>query len=229
MRVMILLKCKKTAKHVWQAHNMSWPEYLQMLTGLFAIMNPISAVPLYLSFTSNIASQRPRIAKQTALAVGVILVVTMLIGTHILQAFSISIDAFRIAGGILLMFIAFNMLQAKVGRTRHTPEEDEEAMDSSSVAVVPLALPLLAGPGAISTTILFSNQARGMEGMAALFVICILIALGIWLVLHLAPQIDKRMSQTSMNITTRVMGLIMAAMAVEFILGGLRNALPGLA
>lgn len=208
---------------------MNWPEYLQMFTGLFAILNPISAVPLYLAFTENMANERTKIARQTAFSVCVILVITMLLGTHILNAFSISIDAFRIAGGILLMFIAFNMLQARVGRTRHTPEEDEEAKDSSSVAVVPLALPLLAGPGAISTTILFSNQAKGTEAMAVLFGILVLISLGIWLVLYLAPQISKRMSRTAMNITTRVMGLIMAAMAVEFIIGGLRNAFPGLA
>lgn len=208
---------------------MNWPEYIQMFTGLFAIMNPISAVPLYLTFTENMASERVKIARHTAFSVLVIMTITMLVGTYILSIFSISIDAFRIAGGILLMFIAFNMLQARVGRTRHTPEEDEEAMDSSSVAVVPLALPLLAGPGAISTMILFSNEAKGTLGMFVLFCICILISLGIWLVLHLAPQISKRMSRTSMNITTRVMGLIMAAMAVEFIIGGIRNSFPGLA
>lgn len=208
---------------------MQLSDYIQMFTGLFAIMNPISAVPLYLSFTENLADQRNKIARQTAMAVAVILVISMLIGAHILAMFSISIDAFRVAGGILIMFVAFNMLQARVGRTRHTPEEDEEAMDSASVAVVPLALPLLAGPGAISTTILFSNRAEGATGMAALFLICLLISLSIWLVLHLAPQIGKRMSRTGMNITTRVMGLILASMAIEFIVGGLRNLLPGLA
>lgn len=200
-----------------------------MFTGLFAVMNPISAVPLYLTFTENLANERNKIARTTAFAVGIILIISILLGSHILNAFSISIDAFRVAGGILLMFIAFNMLQARVGRTRHTPEEDEEALDSSSVAVVPLALPLLAGPAAISTTILFSNQTTGAEGMIVLIGMCTLIALSIWLVLYLAPQIGRRMSRTAMNITTRVMGLILASMAIEFIVGGLRNLLPGLA
>ncbi len=204
-------------------------DYIQMFTGLFAIMNPISAVPLYLAFTKNIANQRTQIARNTSLAVTVILVVSMLAGEHILALFSISIDAFRIAGGILIFFVGFKMLQAETGRTRHTPEEDEEAIDSSSVAVVPLALPMFAGPSAISTMILFSNQTEALPDMAALLVICVLIGLSIWLVLHLAPQIGKRMSKTSMNITTRVMGLILASMAIEFIIGGLRNLLPGLA
>ena len=204
-------------------------EYIQMFTGLFAIMNPISAVPLYLTFTENLASERKKIAKQTALAVSVILLVSLFLGGHILALFSISIDAFRVAGGILLLFVAFNMLQARVGRTRHTPEEDEEAMDSSSVAVVPLALPLLAGPGAISTIILFGSRIEDNTGMGILSLICVLIGLSIWIILHLAPQIGKRLSQTGMNITTRVMGLILASMAIEFIVGGLRNLLPGLA
>jgi multiple antibiotic resistance protein len=208
---------------------MELSDYIQMFTGLFAIMNPISAVPLYLSFTENIAWERARIARTTSIAVCVIMMITMLLGSHILAAFSISIDAFRVAGGILLMFIAFNMLQARVGRTRHTPEEDEEAVDSSSVAVVPLALPLLAGPAAISTVILFNSQIKNTSGSFILFGIIVLIALIIWLVLHLAPLIGRRMSQTGMNILTRVMGLILAAMAVEFIVGGLRGLLPGLA
>ena len=208
---------------------MDWAAYIQMFTGLFAIMNPISAVPLYLSFTENIAGERTRIARSTAIAVCIIMMVTLLLGSQILAMFSISIDAFRVAGGILLMFIAFNMLQARVGRTRHTPEEDEEAVDSSSVAVVPLALPLLAGPAAISTVILFASKAEGPTGFAALFFIILLICLLIWVILHLAPMIGKRMSRTGMNILTRVMGLILAAMAVEFIVGGLRGLLPGLA
>jgi multiple antibiotic resistance protein len=200
-----------------------------MFVGIFAIVSPLGAVPLYLSFTENIKSRRDQVARTTALAVSVIFTVSMLFGQLILSFFSISVDAFRVAGGILLMFIAFGMLEARAGRVRHTPEEDEEAIDSASVAVVPLAMPLLAGPGAISTIILFGNQSQGFTNKAALFIICQLVAIAIWAVLHFAPQIGDRMSKTAMNVTTRVMGLILAAMSVEFIVGGLRNLLPGLA
>lgn len=209
--------------------SMDWNDYVRMFTGLFAIIAPIGIVPLYLSFTKNLKSQRHQIARTTGVAVAIILIISMIIGVQILHFFSISVDAFRVAGGILLISIAFGMLEARHGRVRHTPEEDEEAMDSSSVAVVPLALPLLAGPGAISTVILFSNQTKTTQDQVALFCVCILVALSVWIILHLAPQIDKRISQTSMNIMTRVMGLILAAMSVEFIVGGLRNLLPGLA
>ncbi len=205
---------------------MDWMEYTRIFIGLFAIVNPIGTVPLYLSFTENLKKQRNQIARTTATAVAVILITTMLLGSHILYFFSISLDAFRVAGGILLMLIAFGMLQARQGRTRHTPEEDEEALDSSSVSVVPLALPLLAGPGAMSTVILFSNQAEGFQSTSALIFICLLVSLLIWVILRLAPEIGKKISTTAMNITTRVMGLILAAMSVEFIAGGLRGLLP---
>lgn len=208
---------------------MDWSEFTRIFIGLFAIVNPIGAVPLYLSFTGNIKSQRLKIARTTGLSVAIIFTVAIVIGQSLLDFFSISIDAFRVAGGILLMLMAFGMLEARTGRTRHTPEEDEEAIDSTSVAVVPLALPLLAGPGAISTVILFSNQSKSLQDTIVLLLVCQLIALIVWQTLRFAPQIGDRMSQTALNVTTRVMGLILASMAVEFIIGGLRNLLPGLA
>lgn len=208
---------------------MDWNEYTRMFVGLFAIVSPISVVPLYLSFTENIKHRRQAVARTTAFSVACIFIVTMLLGQSILAFFSISVDAFRVAGGILLMSIAFGMLQVKINRTGHTPEEDQEAVDSASVAVVPLAMPLLAGPGSMSTVILFSNQTEGAIDKLAFFIICLLVALIIWGILHFAPQIGDRMSQTAMNVTTRVMGLMLAAMSVEFIVGGLRNLLPGLA
>ena len=208
---------------------MDFTEYTRMFIGLFAIVSPVGMVPLYLSFTESCKARRPDIARATAFAVLMICTVTMLLGQSLLSFFSISVDAFRVAGGILLMLIAFGMMEAKRGRTRHTPEEDEEAMDSESVAVVPLAMPLLVGPGAISTVILFSNQSASVTDKFALWVICLLIAVLVWIIFLFAPQIGDRMSHTAMNITTRVMGLILAAMSVEFIVGGLRNLLPGLA
>ena len=114
-------------------------------------------------------------------------------------------------------------------RVRSTPEENQEAIDSTHVGVVPLALPLLAGPGAISTVILFAQQSHEVMHRVVLIGICWLVALIVWISFHLAPQIARHLSQTSMNITSRVMGLVLAAMAVEFIVGGLRNLLPGLA
>ncbi len=208
---------------------LEWNEYLRMLTGLIAVVGPVSTVPLFLNFTENVQSQRKRIAGTSALAVACILSISVLGGSRILQLFSISIDGFRVAGGLLLLTIAFQMLEARTTRVKRTPEEDQEAMESASVGVVPLALPLLAGPGAISTVILFSQQSDELLHKLALIAICLFIALLVWVSFRLAPKISKHLSQTSMNIVSRVMGLILAAMAVEFIVGGLRMLLPGLA
>lgn len=207
----------------------NWNEFFQMFIGLFAIISPISVIPLYLSYTANIRFERNAVARSAAIAIAIIFTVSMLLGQNIMNFFGISVDAFRVAGGILLMVIAFGMLEARRGRTRHTPEEDEEAVDSKTVAVVPIAMPLLAGPGAISTVILFSNQAETYVEKTGLFLVLLLVSFVCWIILYFAPQISDRMSQTGMNVTTRVMGLILAAMAVEFVTGGLKNLLPGLA
>jgi len=208
---------------------LDWNDYLRMLTGLFAIVAPISTVPMFLNFTENMPSQRKRIARTSGIAVGAILTVSTLAGSQILRLFNISIDGFRVAGGLLLLTIAFEMLQARMPRSKQTPEEDLEAIDSTSVGVVPLALPLLAGPGAISTVILFSQQSDSILHKILLIGVCCIIGIIVWVSFHLAPQISERLSQTAMNISSRVMALILAAMAVEFIVGGLRTLLPGLA
>jgi multiple antibiotic resistance protein len=208
---------------------LDWNDYLRMFTGLIAVVGPVSTVPLFLNFTDNMQSQRKRIARVSAFAVACILTVTVLAGARILEIFSISIAGFRVAGGLLLLTIAFQMLEARMSRVRNTPEENQEALDSSHVGVVPLALPLLAGPGAISTVILFAQQNATLAHKGMLIGLCWLVALIVWISFHLAPQISRHLSQTSMNITSRVMGLILAAMAVEFIVGGLRTLLPGLA
>jgi multiple antibiotic resistance protein len=207
---------------------LNWNDYLKMLTGLIAIVGPLSTVPLFLNFTDNLRGQRRRIARTAAFAVGCILTVSVLAGARILGIFSISIEGFRVAGGILLLSIAFEMLQAKTSRTKQTPEESEEAMQSTAIGVVPLALPLLAGPGAISTMILFSQQSATFAHKLTLIGLGWLVAGAVWICFHLAPQIGQRLSQTTMNIASRVMGLILAAMAVEFIIDGLRRLLPGL-
>lgn len=208
---------------------LNWNEYLRIIVGLIAIVGPLTSIPLFLSITENIKSQRTKVARTTGFAVASILSFSVLGGASILQIFGISIDSFRIAGGLLLITMAFQMLEARTGRIKQTPEEEMEAIDSETVAVVPLALPLLAGPGAISSVILFSEQSPDLFHKVILILLSIFIGLLVWICFYLAPKLSERISQTAMNITMRVMGLILAAMAVEFIIGGVRNLLPGLA
>src|SRR5690554_273022 len=191
---------------------LEWNDYLRMIIGLFAVVGPVSTVPLFLAYTDDMKSKRKRVARTAGIAVALILGVSVLAGSRILQMFSISIDGFRVAGGLLLLTIAFEMLHARTGRIKHTPEEDQEAMDSDSVAVVPLALPLLAGPGAISTVILFAQQSEAIVHKLVLVGVSAMMGLAVWGAFYLAPQIARRISQTAMNVSTRVMGLILAAM-----------------
>ncbi|MET0156097.1 MAG: MarC family protein [Rickettsiales bacterium] len=204
-------------------------EYARAFTTLLAVIDPIGAAPLFLAFTRNIPHKRRRTARVAATVTGAMLIAGALAGEVILRFFGVSPDAFRVTGGVLFMLMALDMLRAKQDRMRHTPKEDAEAIESDDVAVTPLAFPLLAGPGAISATIFYGNRMQGVVDKAAICAICAILALLVWATLVFAPILEKKLSQTSINVGTRIMGLILAAMAVEFIVGGMRNLFPGLA
>ena len=141
----------------------------------------------------------------------------------------ISIAAFRVGGGILILLMAVDMLHARRSRSSHTAEENQEAVDRDSVAVVPLAIPLLAGPGAISTVILDAHTLSAWSQRLILSAIILGAAFTIWLSLTLAAPITERLGKTGNNILSRLMGLILAAIAVEFIVNGMMTllGLPG--
>src|SRR6185436_3162658 len=185
-----------------------WTDLLKLTVALLAIVDPIASIPVFLTTTDGEPhEQRARIARIVAITVFCVLAVAALVGTEILHFFGISIPSFLMGGGLVLMMMAISMLQAKESRIRQTPDEAEEAAERHAVAVVPLGIPLLAGPGAISTMI---------------------IAVTVWATLVAAARISKRLGRTGMNIITRVMGLIIAAIAVEYIYRGLIELFPKL-
>jgi multiple antibiotic resistance protein len=136
--------------------------------------------------------------------------------------------SFRVAGGILIFLIAISMMHAKMSATKQTDEETQDAADKDSIAVVPIGLPLLAGPGAISTIILFAHRDTSLTHYVVGGMEIMLLAISIWLSFRLAPTIGKLLGKTGINIITRIMGLIIAAIGVEFITNGLKQLLPGL-
>jgi len=203
---------------------MNWSQYAVVVTGLFAIMNPIGATPIFLELTDGQSvAERRQTAFTAALAVAVILIVSAWVGTYVLQFFGISLAAFRVGGGILILLMAIDMLNARPSRIRRTEEEKVEAQDHESVAVVPLAIPLLAGPGAISTVILNAHTLAALPQRIILTAIIIGVSATIWLALTLAIPIGKLLGKTGNNILTRIMGLILAAIAVEFIITGAKT------
>jgi len=199
-------------------------EHIKFVISLLAIVNPIGAIPIYISLTDGYRPEdRAKIVKITPVAVSAILLVTLVSGEFILRFFGISIDSFRVGGGILLLLMATSMLQAKTSRTAHTSDEAEETSDRETIAVVPLAIPLLSGPGAISTVIVYAYKAKGPLAYVITSAGILLIGLAIFLSLLAAPYIAKKLGKTGINIITRIMGLILAAISVEFITSGLKN------
>ena len=208
---------------------MGYPEYTKVIIAIVAIINPLGAVPLFLSLTSGETPQeQKRIAKITAISVAVILIFSVWTGEPFLQFFGISVSAFRVAGGLLVLLMGVAMIHGHMSHAKHTPAEDKEAQGKDSVAVVPLAIPLIAGPGAISLVIMDSHNAETVTNKLLLSAGIVVVAALVWVILYIAKSISKILGTTGINIFTRVMGLLLAAIGIEFITGGLRELLPGL-
>ncbi|HEV2333248.1 MAG TPA: YchE family NAAT transporter [Gammaproteobacteria bacterium] len=208
----------------------AWVEYLKFFAGLIAILNPIGVIPLFINLTYNqTAAERNRTALVAAVTVGVVLAVSLLCGELILDFFGISVASFQVAGGVLILLNSLSMLQAKMGATRQTEEEAQETAEREDVAVVPLGVPLTAGPGAISTVILYGHKPALFGRSVILIGGIVIVALIVWAAFRLAPLISRALSRTGINIVTRLMGLIMAAIGIEFIAAGLRILFPSLA
>ena len=206
---------------------LEYTEYTKFLIALLAIVNPLGAVPIFVALTSGTPdTERKRIGKIVIASVLIILFAALLIGDGLLQFFGITIHSFSVGGGIIILLMAISMLQARRSHISQTPEETREGESKDSVAVVPLAMPLLAGPGAISTVILYAHKDTGAGHYAVMAVDILIVGFLLWLVLKLVPWISRHVSQTGINIFTRIMGLILAAIAIEFIASGLKGLFP---
>ena len=193
---------------------LSVTEYLRFIVTLTAVVDPFLAVPFFLAFTTlHTSADRSRLARAIALTVFVVLASSVLVGEALLLMIGASLPAFRVGGGLVLLLMALSMLNAQTG-------------DVSGV--VPLAFPLLAGPGAISTSIIAAEHGGVVHQL--LLIGCIaLVCLLSWIVLTNAHAIAMHVSLTARNIATRILGLLLAAMAIQTIAEGLRELLPGLA
>ncbi|MBI1395144.1 MAG: NAAT family transporter [Betaproteobacteria bacterium] len=207
-----------------------WDALFKTLVALFAIVNPVGAIPIFLSTTdSSTPAEKARIATTVSITVFIVLSVAALIGTSVLGFFGIGIPSFQVGGGILLLLLAVSMMHARESGIRQTREESEEAASREAVAVVPLAVPLLAGPGAISTMIIASHRVPGLGYHLGLVIPAAVVAAIIWITLRVATRLEHRLGKTGMNIVTRLMGLVIAAIAVEFMARGLQELFPSLA
>ena len=201
---------------------LDFTEYSKIFITLFAILDPIGMIPIIIAFTIDLTPQkRVRVGRMASLSVTAILFTALLIGEVVLEFFGISIHSFRVAGGILLLLMSIAMLFGN----KDTPSPDDSD-GNSSLAIVPLSTPLLAGPGAISTIILDAHKGSGIGHYAVLSFEIALLGFIVWLTFLIAPWISKRLGRIGSDVFSRLMGLIIASIAVEFIANGLRGLFP---
>ena len=206
---------------------LDWPEYGKLLVALWALVHPLGAIPIFLSLTEDRPAERHHIGFVAATAVGVILIACVFVGQALLQAFGIHIPSFRIAGGLLILFVALAMMHTPSHGTQEVPEDAQGFTTNNSVAVVPLAIPILAGPGAISTVIVYAHQSVSLRHHLLICAIIVAVAASTFVVLRLALVIASLIGPTGMQIFTQIMGLLIAAIAVEFMTQGLAAIFPG--
>lgn len=206
----------------------TWQDYSRFLIGLIAILDPFIAVPLFLSVTANRSlHERRRTARVVTLTVLTVLIVASVAGEAILKAMGGSLASFRVGGGLVLLLMALAMLNARAGDVRQTAEETNAMEQGGEPGVVPLAIPLLAGPGAISAVIVASHGDGVLHRLA--IVGCVVVACAIlWFILALAAPVGRRMGTTGLNIATRLLGLLLAAFAIESMAIGLKALFPAL-
>jgi multiple antibiotic resistance protein len=202
---------------------------LSTITTLFVVVDPFAAVPLFLAMTaSDPPAHKRRTATRSAVATGAILGSFAAAGSMIFRILGISLGAFRIAGGVLLFLLAVDMLRAQRSRQRTSPEEEAEGLGREDVSIFPLAIPMLAGPGAISTVMVLVSRATRAWQYAVVFGGIALTAAASYWILRGALGVERRLGQTGMNVLHRVMGLILAATAVQFVVEGIATVLPSI-
>ncbi len=198
---------------------------LVALSAVFFVIDPLACVPLFLTVTAGQSTDaRRRIARHAAVAAWCLLGLFALAGGLVFKAFGISLGAFKVAGGLMLLLMAVDMMRAQPSPTRSTLEEQNESAARDDVAVFPLATPMLAGPGAIATVMVLMSRAAGRPlPILAVFLAITVTCVAAWLLMRSAARAERWLPKTLLRAFERVMGLLLAAVAVEFIAGGVRD------
>jgi multiple antibiotic resistance protein len=194
---------------------------------LFVLLDPVGLAPLFIGLTNErSASERARIALRAVLVAAGVLFVFALGGGWILASLGISLDAFRIAGGVLLFRIAVDMVFAHL--ERETAVEESEARVRRDISVFPLAIPLIAGPGALASVMILAGEARTFAwGLPMVVGVCALVLLLVYLALRVATPVARLLGQTGINVITRVLGVLLAALATQYVADGIRGLMAG--
>lgn len=208
----------------------NWNEYTKILIGLFALVSPPIIVPLFLGIASGLTTMEKRqVAISGSISFAITMWVFIFFGGGLLDLFGISIEVFRIAGGFLLFLIALDMLRSEVA-TESSPERPTVHRVSSAFAagIVPLAIPILAGPGAISSVVVFANAHEGIEHKILVSAVILTLAVYLLILLNIISVSEKLIGRNATIVFNKIMGLIICAIAFEFILDGIAGHFPQL-
>lgn len=194
---------------------------IKSLLTLLVVMDPVALVPMYLGVNgSATAETHSRVARRATVVAGIILVLFTLVGGRLLSGLGISLNAFRIAGGILLFKIAIDMVFAQ--RERRTKEEEQEAVQSDDISIFPLAIPLIAGPGSMASVMILAGEGAQVHpfGVGAVLACIGVVLVMCWVALRLAEKLAKVLGTTGINVITRILGVVLAALAVQYVADG---------
>ena len=198
-------------------------ELLLIFTSILFIVDPFAVIPTFLAMTvRDTPAQRRILARRGAWTCAITLIAFALGGSLIFKIFGITIGAFKIAGGVLIGLNALDMVQARRSQQRETPVETAEGIEKEDIGIMPLGVPMLAGPGAISTVMVLALGAKSPAATAAVYISIVLTSVVTFLVLSAASLVERRLGQTGMRILTRLMGLVLCAIAVQFIIDGVK-------
>ena len=206
-------------------------EIYKPLIALLAIVNPLGAVPFFIHFTQGFTrAERLRTARVAAIGAFAVIAISALAGGQIIGFFGISLASFQVGGGLLLLMSALQMLNAQPAESREEDlhEGDDKAESGASIAIVPLTIPLLTGPATISTMIIYADKTRHWWELAVLAGYGVVIGVAVWIAFSLSDRIAKAIGKTGTNVMTRLMGLLLAALAVEVMSDGLLKLFPAL-
>ena len=200
--------------------------FILCFSSLFTLINPIGLVPIFISITQDYTKkERDIIALKAVIFSFFILVLFGAIGEFIFSFYNITIHGFRIAGGILLLKISFDMIESKRSRTKTTPKEEKEAEEKSEIAYTPLGIPLIAGPGSIASIMILSSESTNNNSIVSLIVALILVLLITFLIFKISKSLSKRFGKLGLRILQRIMGLILMVISIEFILRGIKDSI----
>lgn len=208
---------------------MSYADTVKFLVAMLIMMNPLGSLSIFLQLTHRFSKPHQRqTAIKCGIAISVIMVASLWVGAEMLDLLGITISSFRFAGGIILLLIGLSMLQSQESPVTYSSEDDVAAEHRSSIAVVPLAIPLIIGPGSISTLIIASTDYPATIHKAWLSILCLGLAATMFIILYFGPMIGKWVGESVIKVITRIMGMVIMAIAVGMLADGLIGLIPAL-